>query len=219
MNLIAIPNYNQGALLWQRAAKRKLPLAPQGDVRYCAVSPNGRWVATGSHSHVPPVGAKVWDAESGKHVADLSLGRGWVRFSPNSKWLLTAGDAVRIWRTDTWQEGPALGPGGQGVFTLDGELLALGEAPSVVRLVRPATGKEVARLTAPEQTRLKPQCFTPDGSQLITWGVERGALHIFDLRAIRRQLREIGLDWSDEPLPAPEKRSRTPLDIRVVASK
>jgi hypothetical protein len=86
-----------------------------------------------------------------------------------------------------------------------------------VRLVRTATGKEVARLTAPEQTRLLPQCFTPDGSQLITVGLESEALHIFDLRAIRRQLRELGLDWSDEPLPKPaDKVSPPPLNVRVV---
>ncbi len=48
VNLVAIPN-RQGALLWQRAANRTLTLAPQEDVRSCAVSPNGRWVATGSH--------------------------------------------------------------------------------------------------------------------------------------------------------------------------
>jgi serine/threonine protein kinase/WD40 repeat protein len=220
MNFIAIPNRNRGALLWQRAANRTLPLGPQDDVRFCAVSPNGRWVATGSYSHLPAVGAKVWDAESGKLVADLPLGRALVRFSPDSKWLLTTGDTVRLWRTDTWQEGPALGSGGDGVFTLDGKLLALEEAPGVVLLVRPATGKEVARLTAPEQTRLIPQCFTPDGSRLITWGRESGTQHTFDLGAIRRHLREIGLDWSDDPLPAPaEEPSPAPLDIRVVGAE
>jgi serine/threonine protein kinase/WD40 repeat protein len=221
MNLIAIPKLNNGALLWQRAVNRNLTLGPQGDVRNCAVSPNGRWVATGSHSHLAPVGVKVWDAESGDHVADLPLVRGFVRFSPDSKWLLTTGDAARIWRTDTWQEGPALGASeANGDFTHDGKLMALEEAPSVVRLVRTATGKEVARLTAPEQARLRAVCFTPDGSQLITWGEESGALHIFDLRAIRQQLRELGLDWSDEPLPAPaEEASRRPLDIRVVGAE
>jgi serine/threonine protein kinase/WD40 repeat protein len=219
MNIIAIPNYNRGALLWQRAANRTLTLGPQDDVRQCAVSPNGRWVATGSHSHLAAVGVKVWDAESGKHLTDLPRGRGFVLFSPDSKWLLTTGDSARIWRTDTWQEGPALGPGGAGAFTTDGELLALEGAPGVVRLVQTATGKEVARLTAPEQTRLTPQCFTPDGSRVITRGAESGALHIFDLRAIRQQLREIGLDWSDEPLPAAEGPLPPPLDVRVVGAK
>jgi serine/threonine protein kinase/WD40 repeat protein len=220
LNIIAIPNYNQGALLWQRAASRKLSLAPHDDVRSCAVSSDGRWVATGSHSGQAAVGAKVWDAQSGQHVADLPLAGGCrVVFSPDSKWLLTSGEEARIWRTRTWQEGPALGSGSFGTVSAESELLALSDAPGVLRLVRTATGKEVARLTAPEQTQLWPQCFTPDGSLLITQGSESGALHIFDLRAIRQQLRELGLDWTDEPLPPPAKEpSRTPLDVRVVGA-
>jgi hypothetical protein len=61
-------------------------------------------------------------------------------------------------------------------------------------------------------------CFTPNGSRLITSGEESRALHVFDLHAIRRQLGEIGLDWSDEPLPAPSNAAAKaePLEIRVV---
>jgi serine/threonine protein kinase/WD40 repeat protein len=226
MNIIAIPipYENRGAVLWQRAANRKLPLGPQYDVRCCAVSSDGRWVATGSHWFREGSGVKIWDAQNGEHVADLPIASGLcaARFSPDSKWLLTSGGGARIWRTGTWQEGPALGGpssfGNFGSFTPEADLLALEDVPSVVRLVRTATGKEVARLTAPEQTRLGQVCFTPDGSRLITWGEERRALHIFDLHAIRRGLREIGLDWSDEPLPAPSNAAAKaePLDIRVV---
>jgi serine/threonine protein kinase/WD40 repeat protein len=225
VNLIAIPNYNRGTLLWQRTSNRTLSLGPQDDVRSCAVSPDGRWVATGSHGNTESVGAKVWDAESGQHVADLPVGGAClVGFSPNSKWLLTTSGRARIWRTGTWQEGPALGgpssfSWNQGTFSPDSELLALSDAPSVVRLVRTATGKEVARLTAPEQTRLWPQCFTPDGLQLITVGHESEALHIFDLRAIREQLRELGLDWSDEPLPPASDVPPAPPEVRVVGAE
>jgi WD40 repeat protein len=190
VNIIAIPNYSRGALLWQRAAKRTLSLSPQDDVRFCAVSSNGRWVATGSHNAPARVGVKVWDAQSGKHLADLPLITGGsVAFSPDSKWLLTSSGGARIWRTGTWQEGPALGSAGFGVISPDSDLLAQSDDPGIVRLVRTTTGKEVARLTAPEQTHLSPKCFTPDGSLLITHGRESSALHIFDLRAIRQQLR------------------------------
>jgi WD40 repeat protein len=219
VNLVAIPNFNQGALLWQRGANRMLPLAPQDDVRCCAVSPDGRWVATGSHSHRATVGAKVWDARNGRPVADLPVaGSCEVRFSPAGKWLLTSSGGARLWRTGTWQEGPALGgpsSGSFGVFSLDGGLLALDDAPGIVRLVRTATGKEVARLSAPEQTRLRPLYFTPDGSLLITHGSETEALHLFDLRAIREQLRGLGLDWGDEPLPPPRPVPRDPIQITV----
>src|SRR5262249_29142080 len=76
VNIIAIPNYNRGTLLWQRSANRTLSLAPQDDVRCCVVSPDGRWVATGSLSHQAAVSVKVWDAQSGQHVADLPVAGG-----------------------------------------------------------------------------------------------------------------------------------------------
>src|SRR5262249_11950865 len=118
VDLVAIPNLDEGALLWQRAAKRTVPLARQEGVRYCAVSPNGRWVATGTHGTLREgVGVKVWDAQSGEHVANLPLLVGSdVRFSPDSKWLLTSGGRARLWRTGTWQEGPALGSSSYGDF-------------------------------------------------------------------------------------------------------
>jgi serine/threonine protein kinase/WD40 repeat protein len=217
VNLVAIPNRDQGAFLWQRAAKRTLTLAPQEDVRFCDVSPDGRWVATASHwTPREGAGVKVWDAQSGQRVANLPLLGGFVRFSPDSKWLLTSGGGARLWRTGTWQEGPALGSptGSFGMFSPDSELLALSDVPGVVRLVRTATGKELVRLTAPEQTRLVPQCFTPDGSQLITAGSESEALHIFDLRAIREQLQALDLDWDALPLP-PAKKDPPALQVTV----
>src|SRR5262249_21387206 len=74
VNLVAIPNLDQGALLWQRAANRTLTMTPQVGVRFCAVSPDGRWVATGSHGTPRDgVGVKVWDAQSGHHVMNLAL--------------------------------------------------------------------------------------------------------------------------------------------------
>jgi eukaryotic-like serine/threonine-protein kinase len=217
---LAIPNHNQGAILWDRETKRTIALGPQDDVRTCAVSPDGRWVATGTHSLREGAGAKVWDARTGKHMADLPVtGFCSVRFSPDSKWLVTTGGRYRIWRVDTWREGPALGEtmsfSNDCAFTADGKLLALGDTLGVVRLVVPDTGKEVARLTAPEQTRLRPLCFSPDGTRLITWGLETSALHVFDLRAIREQLNELGLDWDAPPLPPAPAAPAEPLQVRI----
>src|SRR5262249_3673942 len=45
--VIAIPNYGEGAFLLRRdRAGPPLVLGPQEDTRFCAVSPDGRWVAT-----------------------------------------------------------------------------------------------------------------------------------------------------------------------------
>ncbi len=219
--VVAIPNYARGALLWQRDLRRFLPLGPQDDVRSCSVSSDGFWVATGTHdSKGNGARAKVWDGRSGQHVADLSVAPHCkVGFSPDGKWLLTTGGAFRLWEVGTWREHRTLGESTYNdgfAFSSDGKLLALGDAaPGVVRLVDPDTGREVARLIGPEPTRLHPLCFSPDGAQLITFGSESLEVHLFDLRAIRKQLKERDLDWDAPPLPdAPHVRSE-PLRVEV----
>ena len=218
-NVVAIPNYSRGALLWQRDRDRFLPLGPQPDVRFCAVSPDGRWVATGSFNQ-DGAGVKVWDARSGQHVVDLGgVSSSRVGFSPDGKWLMTSGGKFRLWEVGTWREGRIVGESTHNygfAFSGDGKLLALGDAAAgVVRLVVPDTGKELARLTGPEPTRLEPQCFTLDGAHLITVGNESKEVHVFDLRAIREQLTKLGLDWDAPPLPAAPKDRPEPLQVEV----
>src|SRR5262249_3836261 len=160
-----IPN---GAVVLHRHDRRIVRLGPQGDVRNCAVSPDGRWVATGSHGPQDGPGVKIWEVRSGKHVQDLPAGvHGVLSFSPDGKWLLTTGGSCRLWAVGTWQEGPDLGGPTlnlRGAFSPDSKLLALGDDPGVVRLVVVDTGKEIARLTSPEQVRHVPCCFTPNGA-------------------------------------------------------
>jgi WD40 repeat protein/tetratricopeptide (TPR) repeat protein len=213
--VLAFPT-RAGALLWQRAANRILPLVPQEDVRYSAVSPDGRWVATGSHSVWADVGAKVWDAGSAAHVADLPVGAALVGFSPDSQWLVTVSGGLKLWKVGSWQLTADLGgPGAGFAFTSDSKLLAVEDVPGVVRLVQPATGKDVARLTGPNKSRLAPQCFTPDGAQLFVIDRENQTLHAFDLRAIRSQLKELGLDWSEDPLPPAPAGPAEPLQVHI----
>jgi serine/threonine protein kinase/WD40 repeat protein len=212
----------RGADVLHRDGRRVVRLGPQLDVRLAAVSPDGRWVATGSHGlNVDgSPGVKIWEARSGRHVKDLPTGvYGCPCFSPDGKWLLTTGASPQLWTVGSWQEGPDLGGtplNPLGVFSADSKLLALGDAPGVVRLVRVDTGKEIARLTTPEPTDLRPCCFTPDGGQLITAGHDTQALHLFDLRAIRSQLAELDLDWVADPLPAAAPAPREPLRVEIV---
>jgi serine/threonine protein kinase/WD40 repeat protein len=220
--IIALDSSRGARVLRLREAKR-FEVGPQEDVRWCAVSPDGRWVATGSHQLWRGPGCKVWDAASGRLVADLLVGGVCaVWFSPDSKWLVTGSGTHRIWEVGSWREGPALGSAGRDgcAFSADGKLLALDDVPGVVRLVEPGTGREVARLTAPVETRLMPRAFTPDGGKLLTIGMETKALHVFDLRAIRAGLRDLGLDWVPAgPLPGQDEGPPTalpaPLRIQV----
>ena len=204
---IAIPNYREGALVWSPANQQQVRLPAGGDVRSCAVSPDGRWVATGAHglSTVKVAGARIWDARSGKHVRDLAVqpfcG---VWFSPDGRWLATLvpGQECQLWKSGSWEPGPRLpyvGFDRRAVFTRDGSLLALQGEPGTLRLIQPETGLELARLITSEELPLVPLCFTPDGSQLIGMGYEGESLHRFDLRAIQAGLTELGLDWQLPP--------------------
>src|SRR5262249_11973706 len=137
-----------GALVWHRDRPGGLVrLTLHYDVRSVSVSPDGRWVATGSHWGT---GAKVWDAATGRLVADLVPGQVGVSvaFSPDGKWLATAVGVCRLWAVDSWQEGPSLGllnraevlgSGGGLAFSPDGKLLAVETGLNTVRLLDPDT--------------------------------------------------------------------------------
>jgi hypothetical protein len=216
-----------GAVVLHRPENRRVSLGPREDVRSCAVSPDGRWVATGDHSTLQGIGATVWDAQSGQAVKDFSVGAHChVAFSPDGKWLLTTGGGFRLWKVGTWEEGPPLaqpgpwgGPWGGGfAFAPDGRMLALAGGFSQVWLIDPDSGAEVARLTVPEQTRVAPQCFAPDGSQLVAVGSDSNLLYIWDLRALRAELKELGLDWVAPPYPEVALAAPAPLEVRVAGA-
>ena len=62
-------------------------------------------------------------------------------------------------------------------------------------LVEVETGRELARIEDPEQAQIDAAAFTPDGSQLVTTLIGKPYLRVWDLRAIRRRLSNLQLDW------------------------
>src|SRR5262249_19777694 len=105
--LLAVPRFHACGLLVDRDRpdRPKWWLAPQCGVRFADVSPDGRWIATGSHI-AEEVPIKIWDARTGKHIADLpAYTGGIVRFSPDGRWLATMGLQFRLWKTSDWSEG------------------------------------------------------------------------------------------------------------------
>jgi WD40 repeat protein/Tfp pilus assembly protein PilF len=219
--VVAIPNYNNGAWVG-RPEKRDSwrALQPQIDVRQCSVSPDGRLVATSTHGCPPDkCGFKVWNAADGTLIKELTLGPGGsAAFSPDGHWLgQTNTSGVRLWRVGTWEEGPRLADRFGGLaFAPDSSLVAVGDDPGVPRLCVTETGRELARLEVPDPTRLYPHFFSHDGSQLFAFGDQDRAVHVWDLRRIRRQLAELGLDWDAPPYPdAPPPTAGKPLRVTV----
>ncbi|HEV3343121.1 MAG TPA: WD40 repeat domain-containing serine/threonine-protein kinase, partial [Pirellulales bacterium] len=218
--VLAFPASHLGARGLILPEGKEFQLTPQEDVRHCAVSPDGHWAVTGSHGAIKGPAAKIWDTRTGRHVRDLPVtDYCFVSFSPDGKWLLTTGGGARLWSVGTWNEGPKLGNSAlRGAFSADGALLALQDEPGVVRLVVPDTGKEVARLTAPETIRLNPICFTRDGRRLVCRVEEGESLSIFDLGLIRAQLAAMGLDWDAPSFPIGGDATPSPLTVRVVGA-
>jgi hypothetical protein len=72
-------------------------------------------------------------------------------------------------------------------------MVAVGYGMSEVRLLRLETLEEIATLTAPEPGLILGLAFSPDGRQL--FATVSNTVHAWDLHALRRALRDIGLDW------------------------
>ncbi len=172
------------------------PVGPLDDCRAVAVSPDGKWLATGNH--VRHHDAQVWRIADLAPVAELAgtSGTG-VEFSADGKWLMTTSVPCRLWEVGTWREPTRIGDIG-GCFSPDGRLIVVHDASKVIRLVETETGRTLARLESPELSVGWP-VFSPDGSRLVVTTMAGPAVHVWDLRTIRRQLGAMGLDWDAPP--------------------
>ena len=105
--------------------------------------------------------------------------------------------------------------GGALAFSPDGRLLAIAQPAGSVQLVEAETGRLVASLDDPQQSRSRQATFTADGSRLILASEDGRAAHVWDLRAIRRELVAMGLDWDWPPLPEPDVTTPAAGPLRV----
>jgi serine/threonine protein kinase/WD40 repeat protein/tetratricopeptide (TPR) repeat protein len=241
-----VPLFNDGSLVVHRGATRRtLRLGPQYDVRGGVVSPDGRWVVTGSHWYDGSAGGKVkvWEADTGRLVASLPYPdvTGSSGFSPDSRWLYVSGTAdrrleVASLATAPLRAGASAAPdatswppawksvpvGLEGAFSPDNRVRALGTGEGVVRLVSPETDQDIARLPSPEVGGLSPRTFSPDGALLLATGAETGALYVYDLRRIREQLAELHLDWAEAQPALPARTGKgdpalaAPLQVELI---
>jgi WD40 repeat protein len=185
---------------------------------HLAASRDGRWIAARSWWELPDK-LRVSDVHSGKiawtyHVPTAGS------FSPDSRWLVTGGDACRIWEVGTWRlEREIASPAGLGkvmhaVFAPDGVILAVAHEAHVVRLVDARTGQELATLPAPDVPACDHISFSDDGCRL-AGGMEKTGVQLWDLRRLRAQLADMGLEGDLPPYP-PEPPNPPPIKVRVL---
>ena len=197
-----IGQYQQDAGGWILPADRPGPpirrLEEGRDILFVALSLNGDLAATSPH--LTGVN-RVWDVPSGRLLKELGTTSGtYPRFSPDGKWLAVSGATGALYAVGTWEE--PLGFNGLAQFSPNSQLLAVRTKSGRVRLIDIRRGDDLAWFESPNQATGSVHIFTPDGTRLIT--VSRGkdgGILVWDLRAIRRQLKAMGLDWEAPDYP------------------
>lgn len=178
---------------------KPIRFAAGADVSRITVSPDGKWIATATHSLGD---AKLWDPANPEKpvriLADRAAGADPIYFSSDSKYLYLNHDGGRVFSMETWEAGPPVGKAG--VFSPTDSRIVAVRASTGVRLVEHATGREIAMLEDPLIYSPRINLFSLDGTKLMSVNHERG-VYVWDLKLIRGQLKARGLDWDWPEFP------------------
>ncbi len=158
------------------------------------VSADGQWLAI--YAHFSPA-LSVYRLPGLESVAKLTHPANVYRFdfSPRGDELAVSSRwGVEFWNTSTWQRTRAVTgfrdiiytpDAGRWWLTKDAFTAGLYDAPTVEPLLLLPNG-------------MLPLALSADGRHLAV-SVDERRLQVWDLAAVRQQLRELGLDWDDKP--------------------
>ena len=163
-------------------------------------SPHGEWLATRTWHGL---GIKIWDVASGELVVHLIPQASSPRcaFTPDSKYLVANTRSERIvWRTDGWKvlhhqqrEEPDGWPGRVEIAP-DNRTALLNHSRNRLELFDLLAGRSMVALEPSDVSPRDAACFSCDGGALLSFGGD--SLEFWDIRKLRAQLSELGLDWN-----------------------
>ena len=112
--------------------------------------------------------------------------------------LVSTDGEYRFYETESWDLKHRLPCGdsrteGPMAFSRDGKLLAIAHGARRVKVLDAESRTELATLFADDDFFIHSLCWRPDGDGLAV-GTTQGAMY-WDLRLIRAQLADLGLDW------------------------
>jgi len=144
----------------------------KGEVIFAVFCPDGARILTAFNDHT----ARIWDAATGRPLADPLRHSDWVRsavFSPDGTQILTTSDdnTARLWDTATGR--PLAMPLRHekriesAVFSPDGTQILTTSDDNTAQLLDSATGRPLA-VPLRHEKRIKSAFFSPDGMQILT---------------------------------------------------
>jgi WD40 repeat protein len=210
--------WQKGIVLDPKDPTRPTLLVGHDRLASLALSPDGRWAATGTWKGAD---VKVWDLSQGERPAPahtIPSDGAVVTFSPDGRWLLVEeGHRCRWFRVGSWVPDHESRKGVCAVaFAADAPVMAERSAAGrPLTLSDPETGRELGTLAAEDTSTIRSVALSRDGGRLAAATTAR-SIQLWDLRAVRSQLAEAGLDWDPPPyLAAPEARPplRLTLDL------
>ena len=183
------------------------------------ISPGGKFLATGTWW---ATGVKIWDAVTGRFIQECGTNQLCaLAFSPDGRWLAMAGWEYQVVPVGDWTNRQVLIPNAGGrphgstAFSPDGRLWARLKSSTSYELVEPGTWRTVAVLQSPHPFPIAAPGFSRDGTRFAVVDPMYG-VQIWDLREVRRELADMGLDWDQPPYPPAATNSNSTTNELVV---
>src|SRR5206468_8245160 len=103
-------------------------------------------------------------------------------------------------------------------FSPDGKTVTNNALGGFIHFRDLETGREYARLQYPDGALTVRSIFSPEGDLLVAVNDSYQAVHVWDLRALGRELAAAGLDWTLplSPPAQPQDSDVVPLQVTVL---
>lgn len=165
---------------------------------------------------------QIHDMRSGAIIKTLPAGTSCPWFSTDNRILAVAEiGRYSFWETDSWQMLKEMHPVTRGIwpgslaFTSDSRVVAI-ENGSAIELLDTQNFVPFAEFPVPSGETIESIRFSPDNRYLVVGGGDEGVTHLWDLKIVRQQLNDLGLDWDHQISALPNQLHETkPIKLNL----